>query len=377
MPEKAHLLKFEEYGIKMKERKVGFANLVLYGMGDIFGGGSFLIIGMLFLFFLTEIAGLSPSKAGLIFILGKGWDAVSDPLMGYISDRTRSPFGRRRVYFLAGILPIAASFTVMWISIESANQWVMLAYYSFAYILFSTVFTMVMVPFAAINAEMSPDFRIRSRLSGARIIFSGFAALLGGTLPRIIIDRFPDSPSTGYLVMALFFGLLFALPFIGVFFGTWEQERAVEEEKGLSIFREFFSILKNRSFRVHILMYFFAYTAMDVLMAVFAYYITYYIGRPGAYSVAMGALLLTQIIMMPVYVTLGNRKGKGFAYRTGMSVWFAGIIAAFRFRITPESHRILTEETARLKEGGSRDEADPEARRVCEELSGIPYGELY
>lgn len=479
-----------------KERKVGFGNLVLYGMGDIFGGGAFLIIGMLFLFFLTEVVGLSPGLASLVFLIGKGWDAISDPLMGYISDRTKSRFGRRRIYFLAGIVPIALSFFIMWLNIETTSQAAVFAYYSFAYVLFSTVFTMVMIPFAAINAEMSPDYKVRSRLSGARMIFSGFAALLGGTLPKIIVDRYPGTPETGYMVMAAVFGLLFALPFIGVFLGTWELPRKEEEASptggALSVFREFATIMKNRSFRIHIGMYIFAYTAMDILMALFAYYITYFLGKPGAYPVAMGALLLTQIIMMPVYVTLGNKKGKGFGFRIGLAIWITGMLLSFtltgdssliliaavcafmgmgtsagvlipwailpsvidvdemitgkmrsgiysgamtlirklvqgliampligftlqaigfvsnqsqspgvlrsmqlffiagpcvllavallfgfRFRITPKTHKVLTDEIARLKAGGSKAEADPETIKICEELTGQSYGNLW
>ena len=91
-----------------ENRPVKLKNLIAYGVGDIFGGGSFLIINMLFLFFLTEVVGMRPLYAGLVFGIGKIWDAISDPLMGYISDNTRSKFGRRRLYFLLGIIPIAA-----------------------------------------------------------------------------------------------------------------------------------------------------------------------------------------------------------------------------------------------------------------------------
>lgn len=319
------------------EKPVKFVHLLIYGVGDLFGGGSFLVIGMLFMFFLTEVVGLSPGKAGMVFAIGKGWDAISDPLMGYLSDKTRSRFGRRRVYFLAGIVPIAVAFILMWVPLETKNQWALFAYYSFAYVLFSTVFTMVMVPYAALNAEMSTDYKVRSRLSGARLIFSGVASLLGGTVPKIIIDAYPGDPATGHMVMAVFFGLLFALPFIIVFLGTWELPCPEDDSRdnSLSIFREFFTIMKNRSFRVHISMYICSYTAMDVLMALFAYFLTYYLGKPKIFPVAMGSLLLTQIIMLSVYVALGNKKGKGFAYRTGLIIWFIGM--ALSLTLSPES----------------------------------------
>ncbi|MFP4362842.1 MAG: MFS transporter [Spirochaetia bacterium] len=94
----------------MKACKVPIRVKLMYGCGDIFAGGAFLVVSLLFLNFLTDVAGLNPALAGSVFLLGKLWDAVSDPLMGMISDRTKSPFGRRRVYFLAGIFPIFFSF---------------------------------------------------------------------------------------------------------------------------------------------------------------------------------------------------------------------------------------------------------------------------
>jgi len=476
-------------------RQVKTRHEIFYGIGDIFGGGSFIIIGMLFMFYLTEIAGLPPLLAGFVFAIGKVWDAISDPLMGYISDRTRTRFGRRRVYFLIGIIPITVSFFLMWVPVNLGSTAALFAYYSLAYVLFSTVFTMVMVPYSALNAEMTGDYRIRSRMSGARSTFSGISSLIAGTIPKLIIDSFPGSPQKGYLVMAIAFGVFFALPWIIVFTGTWELpfEQAREEKKSLSsIFSQFSTILVNRSFRVHISMYIASYTAMDILMALFAYYLTYYVQKPGIFSIAMGSLMVTQILLFPLYVYIGNRKGKGTAYIIGLFVWatgmsltlllgpesstasialvcviigagtsagvmipwamlpsiidvdeiitgekrsglysgamtlvrklvqgaiampligfmldaigfvskqqqsaqtlhglkfffllgpalliIAGIIAATRFRITPETHAVLAGEIARLRQGGAKKDVGEDERKVCELITGLPYERLF
>ena len=113
-------------------------NIILYGLGDLFGGGAFLIIGTLYMIFLTDIVGLSPGRAGTVLVLGKIWDAVSDPLMGYLSDHTKTKYGKRRIYFLIGIIPIAISFTLLWYPIDFSSQLFLFLYYSFAYIFFST-----------------------------------------------------------------------------------------------------------------------------------------------------------------------------------------------------------------------------------------------
>ncbi|MFP4011092.1 MAG: MFS transporter [Spirochaetaceae bacterium] len=319
-------------------RQVRFSTLIAYGLGDMFGGGSFTVIGLLFMFFLTEFVGLAPFLAGMVFAVGKGFDAVSDPLMGYISDRTRSRYGRRRVYFLAGIVPIALSFAALWVPVIVGPQWARALYYAFAYVFFSAVFTMVMVPYSALNAELTRDYRARTRLSGARMVFSQFSTLLAGTLPGLIVDLAPGADATGYLLMGTAFGVFYALPWILVFLGTWELPDYVRpaRQKITAYFREFFRIFRNRVFRIHIAMYIAAYSAVDILMAVFAYFVTYYLERPGLYSLAVGSLLIAQIAMLPVYVRVANARGKGFAYCLGMGLWAGGLILVF-FLAGPET----------------------------------------
>ncbi|HMB21121.1 MAG TPA: MFS transporter [Spirochaetota bacterium] len=492
----------------MKEqRKVTFANLISYGVGDIYGGGSFIIISLLFMYFLTDTVGLPGALAGLVMVPGKVWDAISDPLMGYISDNLKTRFGRRRIFFLIGILPVALSFALMWVTIRMDSSFLTFLYYALIFIFFRTSFTMVMVPYSALNAEMTLDYKVRMRLSGARMIFSQLSALICAVVPKLIIDNFyKDNMEEGYMVMAAIFGVFFALPWILVYLGTWEIAAARKKE-GAS-FSNFFSSFKtlfiNRSFKVHMGMYILSYAAMDILMAVLIYFLTHYVGKPGLFTQCVGAILLTQVLMLPVYVYIGNLKGKGFAYRLGLSIWgsamiltlfitpqsppmtiilisiligsglsagtmipwailpsvtdvdemitaeqragsyagamtfirkivnaltimifgflldiigynrpimetvngvskmvdqvqtestlfwlkmifflapfilvVAGILIAFKFKITPRTHGILIDELNRLKEGGSKSDVTPETRQVCEELTGLKYEKLY
>lgn len=472
------------------ERPVRLRNIIGYGIGDIYGGGAFLIVGMLFMFFLTEVAGLKPALAGLMFGAGKVWDGISDPLMGFLSDRTKSRHGRRRVYFLWGIVPIAITFALLWIPIPSGSQALLFIYYLLAYILLDAALTMVMTPYSAIPAEMSSDFKTRNRLSTSRLFFSGVSSLVAAVVPRMIVDAFPGDPAKGHLAMGIAFGILFAAPWIVVYLSTWENPGHGEPEADSGIFRDFLTIFRNRSFRIHFAMYVFAYTAMDVLMALFTYYLTYYMGRPGLYSIAMGSLMVAQLATMPLYMSLANKKGKALAYGIGLAIWavgmvltslldpgaptlfvalvcafigtgtsagvlipymilpfvidvdelitgrqrsgvyagamtlmrklvqgafalpaigfmlegvgfvsnsaqspatlskfFAffigapaalivlGLVSASRFRITPKTHAVLKAEIARLRAGGSPEAVEPEAKKVCELLSGLPYGD--
>jgi len=319
-----------------ENRKVRFINQLAYGVGDIYGGGSFFLVSTFSMFFFINVAGLSPMLAGLIPGLGKIWDAVSDPWMGYLSDRTRSKFGRRRVYFLAAIIPIVISSTLIWLPVRFDSQLYTFIFYFFAYIFFYTVSTMTMVPYSALCSEMSTDFAERNRLSGTRMIFSVFSTMAVALFAERLI-RGMDDPGLGHLYMGFVFACLFALPWIFVFLGTWElpvEEGASGDTGG--IFRNFGTIFRNRSFRVHIVMYIAAYSTMDIVMAWLKFYMTDYLGKPGLLSTGLAILILTELATLPFYVMLANRKGHGTALVTGLSVWGAAMILfAFHTPATP------------------------------------------
>ncbi|MDC7234153.1 MAG: MFS transporter [Spirochaetales bacterium] len=307
--------------------KLSFPSLAGYGIGDLFGGGSFVLIGAFYMFYLTQTVGLSPSTAGLIFALGKVWDAISDPLMGALSDRTRSRFGRRRVFFLLAPVPVFLSFFMMWLPVSGGRDLTALFYYGGSYLFFNTVFTMVMVPYSAINAEITSSYRERTRLSGARMIFSQISALLSATLPMLIIS----ASDRGYQIMAAVFGALYASPWLIVFFSTRENcpEEAPSPLSPGIVFKQFISIFSNSSFRRLTGMYICAYTAMDIMMALFIYVLTYSLNMKAHYSAAMGSLVITQLLMLPLYVKLANRKGKGAAYRRGLIIWAGALSSVF------------------------------------------------
>lgn len=277
------------------------------------------------MYFLVSVVGMNPVLAGLIPGLGKIWDSISDPLMGYLTDNSKSRFGRRRVFFLIGILPIIITFTLIWVPVGFESQAALFVYYFFAYLFFYSCSTMVLVPYSALSAEMTKDFSQRNRLTGTRMIFSMMATLLGGLIAQPLINSF-SSQSTGHFIMGFTFSVIFALPYIAVYLGTWELPAAVKTEAGKkSIFKNFSTIYRNRSFRIHIAMYICSYAAMDVLMAWFKFYVIDYLHKPGVVTIGLGAILITQIIALPLYVRVSNNRGHAFAYRSGLVIWAAAI----------------------------------------------------
>lgn len=154
----------------MKNRKDLFSKMA-YACGDIYGGGAFIIVGLLLLVYLTNVENFSGTLAGVIVFTGKAWDAITDPFMGQLSDRTRSRFGRRRIWFLLGSLPVFFSWVMLWYGFGISGTTAKFIYYTLSFIFFSTSFTIVMVPYNAILSDMVPDYNRRSAFTGMRLGF--------------------------------------------------------------------------------------------------------------------------------------------------------------------------------------------------------------
>ena len=159
-----------------KDREKSLLSKCAYGAADIYGGGAFVIISTFFTVFLTKALGMPPALAGSIPLIGKVWDAVTDPVMGNVTDRTRSRFGPKRFYLLIGSIISAITFILMWVPLPNAEMWLKYIFYVLMYVLFSTGFTIVMVPYNALLPDMVDDYTVRGRFTGEQedVTVSGF-----------------------------------------------------------------------------------------------------------------------------------------------------------------------------------------------------------
>jgi len=311
---------------------------IAYASGDIYGGGAFIIVGLLLLVYLTNVEGFSGTLAGTIVFIGKAWDAITDPFMGQLSDRTRSRFGRRRIFFLLGCLPVFASWVMLWYGFGISGTTAKFIYYTFSYIFFSTAFTLVMVPYNAILSDMVRDYNRRSAFTGMRLGFSAGAAILCATVPAIITGAF-DDPQQGYLMMGLVFGLVFAIAWLAVFFGTWEIE--TKPSQVLSI-KDWLFVFKNRSFRTYVTIFILCQMAIDVVMALAVYFLTVSIQKAGLFVPIMASILITQLVFIGIFSSLAQKTDKTIPAYISAGIWIIASISIMFFTpATPDSVIII------------------------------------
>lgn len=301
-----------------------------YASGDIYGGGSFLIFSILYMNFLVLVEGIPILATTLIILIGKLWDAITDPIMGRISDKTSSKFGRRRIYFLMGIVPVFLSFFMLFYSFGINGIAGKIAYHIFAYMFFGTAFTLVMIPYNAILSDMTSDYNERISYTTIRMCFSGGASLICAVLPSIIIDgigggKIGPQQTKGYLVMGLIFGVLFGLCWLFAFLGTKERENLPPVQK--ITLKDWLSVFKLKPYRNFLGIFLFFQVCVDLVLALFIFYIDIVVLKYQSYTIIMAVLLVSQLIFMILNGEISKRKGKVFPLFIGLPIWIIVMIA--------------------------------------------------
>jgi oligogalacturonide transporter len=310
----------------MKNRKELLSRMA-YASGDIYGGGSFIIVGLLLLVYLTNVEGFSGTSAGIIVFIGKAWDAITDPFMGQLSDRTRSRFGRRRIYFLLGSLPVFFSWVMLWYGFGITDSTAKFLYYTLAYIFFSTAFTIVMVPYNAILSDMVRDYNRRSAFTGMRLGFSAAAAIFCATVPALITGAYTD-PKQAYLIMGLTFGAVFAICWLVVFLGTWENQ--MKPIPAVRI-KDWLSVLKNHSFRIYVTIFILCQMAIDTVMTLAVYFLTVSLQKEELFVPIMGSILATQLVFIGIFSHVAQKTDKATPAYISAGVWIAASFAVIFF----------------------------------------------
>ena len=320
--------------MEAKSERLTIWQKIGYGLGDIYGGGSGVVISFYYLIFLTDVVRISPALAGTVILISKIYDSITDPFEGIIADRTRTRLGRRRPYLLAGIPLVFLSFFALFYPYSMASETTRFISVMLSYLFFSTVVSIVMLNYNALHAEITLDYHERSSLSSIRIFFSTVASIVAALVPLEIVKIFPDVHE-GYIVMGLAFGAFFALPYVATVSAVKERPEFQRPPEPFNWRKAFIEPFKNRTFVYTLAMYLFAFVAIDTVSTIVAYFVKYYLQRSSEVSYVNGTLLVAQVVSLPFYVALSKRSSKSKGYILGLAIWVVAMI--FSFLLSPAS----------------------------------------
>ena len=316
--------------ISGRKPNYSFFSRLTYGVGEIFGGGCFVIINAFFLVFLTDALGLPPLLAGIIPFIGKVWDAITDPIMGNICERTKSKYGPKRFYIMVGSIASAVTFVLMWINIHSSSTWANFWFYTVMYCLFNTGFTVLSVPYNGLLPDMMDDYAVRAKFSNMRMVFSTLGAAICGLVPGMIVKNTAD-PSQ-YMKCMLLFGVLFFVCSITVFFGTWEKQKEPVKMTLLESFTQAASVFRSRSFLVFLGLYLFGQGGMDFISGMAVYYVQHALGAyPSYYMPILAVLMVAQLVGMLIFGPVMSKTSKKMAILIAAPVRLVGVLGLLAF----------------------------------------------
>ena len=281
----------------MKRGERGF-----FAFADFYGGGGQALIGVLYLVFLTDFIKLNPFLAGIVVLISEIWDAISDPLMGMIGDKTETRIGRRRPYILAGGCLLAVAFGLIFMPISADSQIVKFIWCAATYLFYNTISTMINVSYSSMSAEISTVSEERDQANVLRLVVSTASAAICTLLPSIVIDAYKGGKidlTTFYLIVGIGFGILFAVPVILCAIFVEERVEPTVKKTAFSV-KEVIEPLGNRPFRNLVGMYLGQALCMDVFSAGVVYFAMHVTTPKGSSTVFLGIFIAVQLLAFPI-----------------------------------------------------------------------------
>ncbi len=303
--------------------KLTFWQKATYGIGELGSSvGPGTIIPFWYSIFLTDIVRMDLKLVSLFWLVVTLWDAVNDPLFGFLSDHTRSRWGRRRPYLLFGAVPFGVFFALLWVIPQTQNQWLLFAYYTIMYILYEGAATAIGCPYNAIMPELTLDHDERTSLVTYRMAVSigaGLAAPL--LLGLVIFPMFPARSAQAYQTIGVISGLTFIPPLLITFFGTRERAE-FQIEKPLPLREAISFVARNHVFRYALALRILSWMPVVIVQAVFAYYLIYWAGMSeDETSIVQGVILAVALLFLPAVDWLAKRIEKKNAYIVTTVTW--------------------------------------------------------
>ena len=296
--------------------------MINYCYTNIFIGGAGYIISMYFSIFLTKVVGLDIEYAGFITMVAVIWDGVNDPIMGIITDRTRSKYGRHRAYIKWGIPFVVVSYIMLWNSfgLDAKNHpYMTVAYFVFAYVLYKTAYTMIAVPHTAMLPELAPEYNKRTQYTSVSYIFNSVGMIPSYIILLIMLSVFGFSDGLTKGAKTPFFatGIVLAVMYSIALYATF---KLVKEPSSLDMklepldlkaaFKEYVDVFKSRSFRQYFSISFFWEMARSFYSTTYIYYVTFLANQYKFYPIFNTFAGVFESLAFPLNYALTMKHGK-------------------------------------------------------------------
>ncbi len=317
-------------------QKLKLTTKLAYGAGDLGPAITSSIFTFFTMVFLTNVAGISAGLAGTILLIGKISDAASDPVIGFLTDKTKSTWGRRLPWIFYGTVPFGISFFLLWIVPPNINSLGLFWYYVIIGATYQLFYTVVNLPYIAMTPELTQDYDERTQLNSFRFAFS-----IGGSILALILAKVFFSSITNhqqqYILLAATCSIITILSLYCCIWGTRDSILAFEAKrsqfegvKSTHIAEHLATSLSNRPFLFVIGIYLFSWLAVQVTASMIPYYAVECIKlRESDVPAVLICVQGSALLMLFIWSYIAQRIGKKFVYFLGILLWIIAQVSLF------------------------------------------------
>jgi len=269
--------------IQEASMKVSMAEKIGYSMGDGSANLVFQMMMMFQLFFYTDVFGIKATAAGMILLVARIFDAFVDPMVGILSDRTETRWGKYRPWVLWTALPFAVFF-ILAFSTPDLGERGKILYAGATYIILMSIYSFNNTPYSSIGGVMTSDIKERTSIASVRFVTATIATFVvqGLTLPLVTKFGQGNAPKGWHITIALFAIIGFGLMII-TFFSCKERIKPVKNQK-TSVKQDFHDLVGSRPWKAMFVLTIFLFTTLAMWGSSMSYYFKYVVDKQSLYD---------------------------------------------------------------------------------------------
>ena len=290
------------------------------GVGETTQAIYVFIAGFYLNVFFLETACLDPTYVGLIQLIGGIWDTVNDPMIGMLSDRTRTRFGRRRPWLLGAALPAGCAYFAIWQTLDNdVSDELKLAYYLLCYMVLSASITSVQVQITSLTPELTSDYDERTSLATYRLAIANVFALICLVIHSSVIQSFDQAEKdTGYRLSAGIFAPMLTFSCLYAFHNIKEKWNESEESsEKLTLCESLKLVFTNKAFIIVELVYLCGLTAVVLIQTNLLLYAKYIVDSEDSITYMILMVQGVALLVLPLWLWFSKKYGKKHMYYVG------------------------------------------------------------
>jgi len=307
---------------------------VLYGIAEF--GISMMTSALQFfqVFYYTDVVHYDPALVGTALLVGKlTWDALNDPILGYLSDRFKSRWGRRRPFMLLGAVPLGLSYWLLFSVPEGLVGAKAFLTVIGTFWLFDIFHSLVSVPYFSMTPELTFDYDERTSLTAVRKIFGVSGYLMGAVATTMTTKALQEAlhitERASWSTMGAIFGMIGVFVILITTLTIKERQLNAFEPSKMPPFKSFLETLRNVPFRRLSAAFLLSSFSFSVITGSFAYFLTYQLDMGDDLPLVLGSLMITLMIFLYFWKWVSTKINKGPSYALGLLIASLALISSF------------------------------------------------